>query len=125
MSDDIIETMLTGVLLSMSPSVQLVFDGCDVSQVKEWRCDICDNEVTLFDVHSGDFNMFRIKGDSANGYGMSHNSCVDELYDVATPLDHAQDVVVSMTKKCPECGRKFDLSNEDEAAEWSYGHDCE
>lgn len=31
-----------------------------------------------------------------------------------------------MTKaKCPECGRVFDLTDEDDAAEWAYGHDCE
>jgi hypothetical protein len=27
--------------------------------------------------------------------------------------------------KCAECGRVFDLLDEDDAAEWSYGHDCE
>ena len=27
--------------------------------------------------------------------------------------------------RCPECGRTFDLFNEDEAAEWYFGHDCE
>jgi hypothetical protein len=28
-------------------------------------------------------------------------------------------------RTCPECHRKFDMTNEDDAAEWSYGHDCE
>jgi hypothetical protein len=27
--------------------------------------------------------------------------------------------------KCPECGRVFDLTDEDDASEWLYGHDCE
>jgi endogenous inhibitor of DNA gyrase (YacG/DUF329 family) len=27
--------------------------------------------------------------------------------------------------QCPECGRVFDLTNEDDANEWYYGHDCE
>lgn len=27
--------------------------------------------------------------------------------------------------KCPECGRVFDLMDEDDAAEFYYGHDCE
>ena len=27
--------------------------------------------------------------------------------------------------KCSECGRIFDLMDEDEAGEWYYGHDCE
>lgn len=27
--------------------------------------------------------------------------------------------------KCPECGRVFDLTDEDDADEWAYGHDCE
>lgn len=27
--------------------------------------------------------------------------------------------------KCPECGRVFDLTNEEDANEWAYGHDCE
>jgi hypothetical protein len=26
---------------------------------------------------------------------------------------------------CAECGRVFDLMNEDQAGEWYYGHDCE
>jgi hypothetical protein len=27
--------------------------------------------------------------------------------------------------RCPECHRVFDLTNEDDAEEWTYGHDCE
>jgi hypothetical protein len=27
--------------------------------------------------------------------------------------------------RCVECGRVFDLSDEDDAEEWFYGHDCE
>lgn len=27
--------------------------------------------------------------------------------------------------KCQECERTFDLTNEDDANEWLYGHDCE
>jgi hypothetical protein len=27
--------------------------------------------------------------------------------------------------KCVECDRVFDLTNEDQASEWFYGHDCE
>lgn len=30
-----------------------------------------------------------------------------------------------MTAICPECKRRFDLWNEDEAGEWYFGHDCE
>ena len=26
---------------------------------------------------------------------------------------------------CVECGRRFDLMDEDDASEWFYGHDCE
>lgn len=26
---------------------------------------------------------------------------------------------------CIECGRKFDLFDEEQANEWHYGHDCE
>lgn len=32
-------------------------------------------------------------------------------------------MVLEMT--CPECGRVFDLTNDDDSAEWQYGHDCE
>jgi hypothetical protein len=28
-------------------------------------------------------------------------------------------------RKCVECGRVFDLTDEDDATEWFYGHDCE
>lgn len=27
--------------------------------------------------------------------------------------------------KCPECGRVFDGTNDDDANELAYGHDCE
>jgi hypothetical protein len=30
-----------------------------------------------------------------------------------------------MTCECAECGRKFDLWDEEQAGEWYYGHDCE
>jgi hypothetical protein len=26
---------------------------------------------------------------------------------------------------CPECGRRFDMANEQDVAEFSFGHDCE
>lgn len=29
------------------------------------------------------------------------------------------------TTKCVECGRIFDLFDDDDANEWAYGHDCE
>jgi hypothetical protein len=29
-----------------------------------------------------------------------------------------------MTATCPECGRVFDLLDEDDASEWAAGHDC-
>jgi len=29
------------------------------------------------------------------------------------------------TVRCVECGRVFNLMNDDDAAEWSTGHDCE
>jgi hypothetical protein len=30
-----------------------------------------------------------------------------------------------MTRKCVECNKMFDLTIEDEAQEFFYGHDCE
>jgi len=32
---------------------------------------------------------------------------------------------VSTKAKCPECDRVFDLTDEDDASEFYYGHDCE
>ncbi len=32
---------------------------------------------------------------------------------------------MSLLATCVECGRVFDLADEDEAGEWYYGHDCE
>ena len=32
---------------------------------------------------------------------------------------------VQTTAKCEECGRVFDLTDEEEASEFYYGHDCE
>ena len=34
-------------------------------------------------------------------------------------------LTVQTKAKCRECGRVFDLMNEDDAGEWYYGHDCE
>jgi hypothetical protein len=34
-------------------------------------------------------------------------------------------VRVRTEAKCPECGRVFDLTDEDDAGEFHYGHDCE
>lgn len=28
-------------------------------------------------------------------------------------------------RKCPECGRVFDMLDPIDSAEWAYGHDCE
>lgn len=30
-----------------------------------------------------------------------------------------------MNARCEECGRVFDLTEEEQAGEWFYGHDCE
>jgi DNA-directed RNA polymerase subunit RPC12/RpoP len=32
---------------------------------------------------------------------------------------------ISTKAKCMECGRIFDLLNDIDAGEWTYGHDCE
>lgn len=32
---------------------------------------------------------------------------------------------VQADERCAECGRVFDLWDEDDAQEWFYGHDCE
>jgi hypothetical protein len=34
-------------------------------------------------------------------------------------------VKIQTRAKCGECGRVFDLLDEDEAGEFFYGHDCE
>ena len=33
--------------------------------------------------------------------------------------------IIFTKAKCPECKRVFDLTNESDAGEWGYGHDCE
>jgi hypothetical protein len=32
---------------------------------------------------------------------------------------------ISTRAKCVECDRVFNLLNEEDAGEWTYGHDCE
>jgi hypothetical protein len=32
---------------------------------------------------------------------------------------------ISTRAKCIECGRVFNLLDESDAGEWTYGHDCE
>ena len=34
-------------------------------------------------------------------------------------------MMIQTKAKCRECGRVFDLFDENDAAEWAYGHDCE
>lgn len=34
-------------------------------------------------------------------------------------------MIVPIKARCPECGRVFDLLDEEQAEEWYYGHDCE
>jgi hypothetical protein len=33
--------------------------------------------------------------------------------------------ILGLDQRCMECGRKFDLSNDQDAEEYEYGHDCE
>lgn len=33
--------------------------------------------------------------------------------------------MIATKAKCVECERVFDLTNEVDADEWAYGHDCE
>lgn len=37
----------------------------------------------------------------------------------------ARKEVTALVATCEECGRVFDLLDEDDAAEYAYGHDCE
>lgn len=34
-------------------------------------------------------------------------------------------MMLTTTAICPECGRTFDLTDETDAEEFAYGHDCE
>ena len=34
-------------------------------------------------------------------------------------------MTLRITARCGECGRVFDLLDEEQAEEWFYGHDCE
>jgi len=34
-------------------------------------------------------------------------------------------IVQAMNATCTECNRIFDLTDETDAEEWAYGHDCE
>lgn len=34
-------------------------------------------------------------------------------------------IKVTEHKTCVECERTFDMTNEIDSAEWSFGHDCE
>jgi len=32
---------------------------------------------------------------------------------------------ITFSAVCPECGRRFDLTDEVDSEEWATGHDCE
>lgn len=44
---------------------------------------------------------------------------------VSAAREHLEAEQVTTKVQCPECGRVFDLSNDVDAGEWAYGHDCE
>lgn len=49
-----------------------------------------------------------------------------KLSDLLTSNDPVGTLTQAITgPKCVECGRVFDLSDETDAQEWHYGHDCE
>lgn len=52
-----------------------------------------------------------------NGNGVGDYALVQTVAEDAAPT--------GPRARCAECGRVFDLADEDDAAEWSYGHDCE
>lgn len=41
------------------------------------------------------------------------------------PVEDAVMFAKLVGRRCPECGRVFDLTDEVDAEEWAYGHDCE
>ena len=43
----------------------------------------------------------------------------------AKVIKFADGTTILAAAQCPECDRIFDLADEDQAAEWYYGHDCE
>lgn len=67
--------------------------------------------------------------DPAPGDGDLTDTAGRVLYGIAERLILAVFEEVAETPapsaRCRECGRVFDLADETDAAEWSYGHDCE
>lgn len=49
---------------------------------------------------------------------------LDEGYDRVV-IEKVMDLRANAVMKCFECGRLFDLRDEETAMEWSFGHDCE
>jgi len=41
------------------------------------------------------------------------------------PVQFLGDALADGFRRCVECSRLFDLSDETDSAEWHYGHDCE
>jgi hypothetical protein len=46
-------------------------------------------------------------------------------YTVAVRNEDGRGVRFYRYSRCRECGRKFDMTDDTDAAEWHYGHDCE
>lgn len=63
-------------------------------------------------------------GDSEVDHAAGHT-----LHKVSDLQKYVRDKINSHWKpdgpNCPECGRKFDLTNETDIDEWYHGHDCE
>jgi hypothetical protein len=37
---------------------------------------------------------------------------------------NSRDVAMAMIIICPNCNRVFDMLDEEQSQEWTYGHDC-
>jgi hypothetical protein len=60
----------------------------------------------------------------SSGKGSQKGGAKDKQYQYRTN-QRRQEMKITTTVICQECFRVFDLLDEKDAEEWSYGHDCE
>ena len=58
-------------------------------------------------------------------YRKGGNMTTSDDYTVAVRNEDGRGVRFYRYSRCRECGRKFDMTDDTDAAEWHYGHDCE
>lgn len=105
-----------------SETISLTYEKF-VDYVDRKFTEICG--LSIMDVEDFDFNDF-YPGETAEKivYAQAVRDAASACLENSAGTKTAS-TILGIDTRCIECGRKFDLSNETDAEEYEYGHDCE